>query len=47
MSSEHYPLPGFNFRVQFELDGVMGVDFQFQDIAGLSAEIALETLKRQ
>ncbi len=50
MVAEHYPPPGFHFKVTFELDGVLeGVvveenDFRFQEVSGLSAEVAVETL---
>ena len=45
MVTEHYPPPGFHFKVTFELDGVEENDFRFQEVSGLSAEVAVETLQ--
>ena len=45
MVAEHYPPPGFHFKVTFELDGVEENDFRFQEVSGLSAEVAVETLQ--
>lgn len=40
----YYPPVGFHFKVEFQLDGVTTNDVSFQEVGGLSVEIATEEL---
>ncbi len=40
-----YPPVGFHFEVKFELDGATDNDVRFQEVAGLTAELGVETLQ--
>ncbi|MFA6923679.1 MAG: phage tail protein [Bacteroidales bacterium] len=40
----YYPPVGFHFRIEFKVNGVTDNDAKFQEVTGLTAEIATETL---
>ena len=42
--AEYYPPVGFHFRVVFALDRLTDHDFRFQEVSGLTRELAVETV---
>lgn len=41
---EYYPPTAFHFKVSFELNGATRHDLNFQEVAGLSYELGVETI---
>ena len=43
--AEEYPPPSFFFKVTFELDGVTEQDIRFQEVSGLTSNVAVESVQ--